>query len=146
MINHSILKHHSFTGKIISILKDEFGDDAIYIFENSPILGYLNIKTKSAERGSKSRGSFANHYALYVIIEDYINKGYLGDDLDYSKYDGAKFTDLFRRQRELPFGSKLQNHALNSRLNDEFKKFFQHWVLFRLFGMFEHQDIGFKKI
>lgn len=124
MINHSILKHHSFTGKIISILKDEFGDDAIYIFENSPILGYLNIKTKSAERGSKSRGSFANHYALYVIIEDYINKGYLCDDLDYSKYDGAKFTDLFRRQRELPFGSKLQNHALNSRLNDEFKKFF----------------------
>ncbi len=69
MINHSILKHHSFTGKIISILKDEFGDDAIYIFENSPILGYLNIKTKSAERGSKSRGSFANHYALYVIID-----------------------------------------------------------------------------
>ena len=112
MINHSILKHHSFTEKIISILKDEFGDNAIYIFENSPILGYLNIKTKSAERGSKSRGSFANHYALYVIIEDYISKGYLGDNLDYSKYEGAKFTDLFRRQRELPFGSKLQTMLL----------------------------------
>lgn len=28
------------------------------------------------------------------------------------------------RQRQLPFGNKLQNHALNSRLNEEFKKFF----------------------
>jgi hypothetical protein len=31
---------------------------------------------------------------------------------------------LFKRQRALPFGQKLQNHALNARLNDEFKKFF----------------------
>jgi hypothetical protein len=31
---------------------------------------------------------------------------------------------LFQRQRELPFGSKLQNHALNHRLNEEFRKFF----------------------
>jgi hypothetical protein len=34
------------------------------------------------------------------------------------------FSDLFKRQRELPFGSKLQNHALNHRMNEEFKKFF----------------------
>jgi hypothetical protein len=44
--------------------------------------------------------------------------------MPYSKYEGAKFSDLFKRQRELPFGAKLQNHALNSRLNDEFKKFY----------------------
>jgi hypothetical protein len=31
---------------------------------------------------------------------------------------------LFQRQRQLPFGAKLQNHALNSRLNDEFRKFY----------------------
>jgi hypothetical protein len=42
----------------------------------------------------------------------------------YSEYEGARFTDLFTRQRELPFGSKLQNHALNARLNDEFEKFY----------------------
>ncbi|THA06457.1 restriction endonuclease, partial [Rodentibacter pneumotropicus] len=90
----------------------------------SPLIQYLNFKTKSADRDSKSRGSFANIYALYVIIEDYINKGYLDSNLDYTKYDGAKFTDLLIRQRELPFGKKLQNHALNSRLNDEFKKYF----------------------
>ena len=72
-------------------------------------------------------GSFANHYALYVVVEDYISKGYLpGGKLAgrYADYDGARFSDLFRRQRELPFGQKLQNHALNTRLNDEFKKFF----------------------
>ena len=66
---------------------------------------------------------FANHYAVYVLVEDYINKGYLKKG-DYSKYQGSRFTDLFRRQRELPFGAKLQNHALNSRMNDEFKKYF----------------------
>jgi hypothetical protein len=31
---------------------------------------------------------------------------------------------LFERQRQLPFGGKLQNHALNHRLNEEFRKFF----------------------
>lgn len=32
---------------------------------------------------------------------------------------------IFNRQRELPFGSKLQNHALNNRMNDEYKKYFK---------------------
>jgi len=31
---------------------------------------------------------------------------------------------LLERQRELPFGNKLQNHALNHRLNEEFRKYF----------------------
>ena len=42
----------------------------------------------------------------------------------YKDYGGANFSPLFRRQRELPFGAKLQNHHLNTRLNDEFKKFY----------------------
>ena len=95
------------------------------VFESSPLLQYLNEKTRSANRGSKARGAFANHYALYVLVEDYIKKGYFDQRKgEYNKYDGARFSDLFRRQRELPFGAKLQNHALNSRLNDEFAKFF----------------------
>jgi hypothetical protein len=56
-------------------------------------------------------------------VEDYLSKGY-DISKQYSKYEGAVFSDLFARQRELPFGSKLQNHALNSRLNEEFKKYF----------------------
>ncbi|MEE4132444.1 hypothetical protein V2I60_16665 [Pseudomonas viridiflava] len=118
--------HHAFTPSILDILRLHFGDYASDIFTNSPILGYLNNKTKAANRGSKARGAFANHYALYVIVEDYINKGFANGEagIPYSQYEGARFSDLFRRQRELPFGTKLQNHALNSRLNDEFRKFY----------------------
>jgi hypothetical protein len=125
MPNYEI-NHHSFTTKILAILEKYYAEYAIDVFQASPLLGYLNIKTKSANSGAKARGAFANHYALYVLIEDYIVKGFSDGIAGYSytKYEGAKFSDLFRRQRELPFGTKLQNHALNARLNDEFKKFY----------------------
>ncbi len=121
----SDISHHSFTATILTILQTHFGEYAADVFSSSPVLGYLNKKTKAANRGSKARGAFANHYAFYVIIEDYLKKGYgAGKAGKYSKYEGAKFSDLLKRQRELPFGSKLQNHALNDRLNSEFKKFY----------------------
>jgi hypothetical protein len=116
---------HSFTEAILGVLRKHFGEDAEAILAASPLLQYLNIKTRSANRGSKARGSFANHYALYVLVEDYLAKGFAEDRTgQYKRYEGARFSDLFRRQRELPFGAKLQNHALNSRLNDEFAKYF----------------------
>ncbi len=61
-----------------------------------------------------------------MVIEDYIQGGFCNNDAEilYSKYEGARFSDLFARQRQLPFGSKLQNHALNSRLNDEFRRYY----------------------
>lgn len=114
---------HPFTDKIEEILKNYFADDFEQIFKNSELLQYINIKTKSANRGSKSRGSFGNIYAIYVLIEDYISNGF-DKKTGYSDFEGAKFSDLFKRQRELPFGAKLQNHALNHRMNEEFKKFF----------------------
>ena len=116
---------HSFTEAILGVLRKHFGKDAEALLAASPLLQYLNIKTRSANRGSKARGSFANHYALYVLVEDYLAKGFAEDRTgQYKRYEGARFSDLFRRQRELPFGAKLQNHALNSRLNDEFAKYF----------------------
>ena len=120
------ITRHAFTENIIAVLKKYFGEYALDVFEASSLLGYINNKTKAANRGSKARGAFANHYALYVVIEDYLAKGFLDGKAGYpySKYEGARFSDLFRRQRELPFGAKLQNHALNARLNDEFKKFY----------------------
>lgn len=117
------MQEHTFTPTILSILENEFGDIAPLLLEKSSLLSYLNIKTRSASRGSKSRSAFANHYALYVLIEDYIQKGFFNHD-DYHQYEGAKFSDLLQRQRKLPFGEKLQNHALNHRLNEEFKKYF----------------------
>jgi hypothetical protein len=114
---------HAFTATIKAVLQKNFGGQADELFERSLLLQYLNLKTRSANRGSKSRSSFANLYALYVLAEDYL-KGSFDKAGDYSKYEGAVFSRLFQRQRELPFGSKLQNHALNHRLNEEFKKFF----------------------
>lgn len=114
---------HEFTPQIFQVLQDSFGDDGIAIFERSPLLQYLNVKTRSASRGSKSRGSFANLYAIYVLVEDYLKNNF-DRKKNYDEYEGAKFTDLLERQRQLPFGSKLQNHALNSRMNEEFKKYF----------------------
>ena len=114
---------HEFTKKIKDILKNNFGEISDRVFSESPIIQYLNIKTKSASKGSKSRGSFANLYAIYVLVEDYILKDFYKTD-KYAEYEGAIFTNLLKRQRELPFGQKLQNHALNHRMNEEFKKYF----------------------
>ncbi len=114
---------HRFTEKINEILRNHFGAKTPDIFEKSELIQYLNIKTRAANRGSKARAGFANHYAIYVLIEDYINGGFHAEK-SYEGYGGARFSALLTRQRELPFGSKLQNHALNHRLNEEFKKYF----------------------
>jgi hypothetical protein len=114
---------HEFTSVINDILLQKFGNKGHDIFTASPLLQYLNHKTKSASRGSKSRGAFAVHYALYVLIEDYLKKDFFKSG-NYQDYEGAVFSDLFERQRKLPFGQKLQNHTLNNRLNFEFKRFF----------------------
>lgn len=114
---------HEFTARILAILERTFGGAASEILERNLLLQYINLKTRSAGRGSKSRASFASLYAIYVVVEDYVKGGFDRRD-DYSGYEGARFSQLFTRQRELPFGSKLQNHALNSRLNEEFRKYF----------------------
>ena len=114
---------HDFTSEIIQIINNKYQDDSQYIYEKSELLQYLNNKTVSANKGSKSRSSFANIYAIYVLVEDYLKHGF-NKQKKYSNYEGAKFSDLFLSQRELPFGAKLQNHALNHRMNQEFKKLF----------------------
>ena len=62
---------HAFTDRIIEILKKHFNNDSEQIFQNSELLKYLNYKTKSANRGSKSRGSFGAIYSIYTLVEDY---------------------------------------------------------------------------
>lgn len=117
------LIEHEFTGVIIEILNHHCDGYGRELLKNCELVQYLNIKTKAANRGSKSRAGFANHYAIYVLVEDYLD-GKFNETNKYSEYEGARFSDLFQRQRQLPFGSKLQNHALNHRLNEEFKKYF----------------------
>lgn len=118
-----MITNHEFTKNIIAILDKEFNGQGEEILQASPLIQYLNIKTKSANRGSKSRAGLANQYAIYVLVEDYINESLIKNK-PYNKYKGAQFSPLLKRMRSLPFGEKLQNHALNQRLNGEFEKFF----------------------
>ncbi len=114
---------HTFTVNIKSLLHQHFGKNADEVFEKSELIQYINFKTRSANKGSKARSSFANLYAIYVIIEDYLEKKF-HEAGKYAKYKGAVFSHLFKRQRELPFGGSLQNHAFNNRMNSEFQKYF----------------------
>ncbi len=114
---------HTFTANIKGILDNRFKTDAEEIFKNSTLIQYINFKTRSANKGSKARSSFANLYAIYVLVEDYIDNGFENKGT-YSDYEGAIYSKLFTRQRQLPFGGSLQNHALNNRMNAEFKKYF----------------------
>lgn len=77
---------HDFTDEILHILSDEFPIQGQDIFDASELVRYLNIKTRSASRGSTTRGSFANHYAIYVLVEDYITQGF-NENNEYSTYE-----------------------------------------------------------
>lgn len=115
--------HHDFTDSILNIIEGDFSGVGRQIFDASELIQYLNIKTRSVSRGSSSRAAFGSHYAIYVLVEDYVRRGF-NERGEYGLYEGARFSDLLSRQRELPFGSKLQNHALNHRVNQEFRKYF----------------------
>jgi Ca2+-binding EF-hand superfamily protein len=114
---------HEFTNEIINQIEKDLNVKGEDLIKFAPLLEYINIKTKSANKGSKARGSFANLYAIYVLLEDYV-KVVFEEKIKYSEHQGAVFSELFKRQRELPFGAKLQNHALNHRLNEEYHKYF----------------------
>lgn len=117
------MKTHAFTKVISQTLITHFSAKSEAVFASSELLQYINIKTKSVTKGSKARSSFGNLYAIYMLVEDYLARSF-DETGNYREATGAKFTDLLRRQRELPFGSKLQNHALNHRLNEEFERYF----------------------
>lgn len=113
---------NDFKNVIEKIVKEDYTDEiANYILNSSDLIKYIVYKTKSANESSKARASFGNLYALYVLIEDYLKNGFDNND-KYKYYEGAMFSKLLNRQRELPFGAKLQNHSLNNRMNSEFKK------------------------
>lgn len=78
----------------------------------SRIYKYLRKKTKAVNRDSKSRRSFGNLYALYVLCSEYLA----------GNVEGSTFTHLMDLMNNMRFGSGLQNHPLDNRLNDEFKR------------------------
>ncbi len=80
--------------------------------EDHPVVSYLEKKTSASKENSKARRSLGNLYALYVVSEDF----------NLGKRKGSSFSSLLERMKKKPFGEKLQNHPLDNRLNDEFRR------------------------
>ncbi|MCL1892830.1 MAG: hypothetical protein FWG02_01165 [Holophagaceae bacterium] len=89
-------------------------------FNNSPLLRYLDLKTGAIFGNTKARRSLANIYAIYSILHFYSNDFFQKPN-KYKQFVGYDYTKLFAFFRKLYGGEKLQNHALNSRVNGEFR-------------------------
>lgn len=80
---------------------------------------------KAVHGNCKTRRSLANIYAIYSILFHYQNDYYNRCD-EYRKFYGYDYMILFNFYRGLYGGNKLQNHALNSRVNGEFRNKFPY--------------------
>lgn len=105
------------------ILKEDFPQDYKSIYNESHMLQYLDKKMKAVHGNSKTRRSLANIYAIYSILHFY-QDDFLNQPEKYKRFDGYDYMRLFNYYRGLYGGSKLQNHALNSRVNGEFRNKF----------------------
>jgi len=105
---------------IKEILIEDYGNDYETIFNNSDLLKYLDLKTSAIFGNSKTRKSLANIYSIYAILYFY-SKSYYNKPDEYKKFEGYEFTTLLSFCRSQYGGEKIQNHALNSRLNGEFE-------------------------
>lgn len=101
------------------ILQNNFQQNYQYVYDKSFLIQYLDSKMRAVHRNSKSRRSFANIYAIYSILHYYQRDYYQNPD-GYRHFLGYDYTQLLTFCRSLYGGSKLQNHALNSRVNFEF--------------------------
>ncbi len=89
------------------------------IYNSNHLIQYLDLKMGAIDGNSKTRRSLANIYAIYSITHFYENDFYNKPD-EYKQFEGYEYTKLFVFYRSLYGGQKLQNHALNSRVNGEF--------------------------
>lgn len=108
---------------IKNILETEFPKNYQEIFDSSMLLQYLDKKMKAVHGDSKARRSLGNIYAIYSLLYFY-KKDYYNQPEQYRKFEGYDYMRLFKFYRNLYGGKKLQNHALNSRVNGEFKNKF----------------------
>ena len=102
------------------IIEKHFPGQSQQIYEESLLIQYLDKKSGAIHGTAKTRRSLANYYAIYSILNFYVDEFF--DEPDkYKKFEGYEYTKLFVFYRGLYGGSKLQNHALNSRVNGEFR-------------------------
>ncbi|MCL2016571.1 MAG: hypothetical protein FWG68_10035 [Defluviitaleaceae bacterium] len=96
------------------------GEEITEFFGRSPLLQYLDAKMGAIFGDSKTRRSLANIYAIYSILHFYEGE-YYNQPQKYRDFGGYEYTKLFAFYRSLYGGERLQNHALNSRVNGEFR-------------------------
>lgn len=105
---------------IKDILEEDYGNDCNEIFNNSPLIKYLDKKTGAIDGDSKTRRSLGNIYAIYSALYYYNEMGFYNNKPKYQKFDGFEYNTLWTFCKNQYGGNKLQNHALNNRLNTEF--------------------------
>ncbi len=108
---------------IKAILVSDYNNEYQYVYDNSRLIQYLDKKMGAVHGDSKKRRSLANIYAIYSILHFYMDDFYNQQD-KYRDFGGYDYMKLFTYYRSLYGGSKLQNHALNSRVNGEFRNKF----------------------
>ena len=105
---------------IKNILVEEYNEKYNEIYEKSDIIRYLDKKTGAIEGDSKTRRSLGNIYAIYSVLHYYIEMGFYNNKAKYQKFEGFEYNILWTFCKKQYGGNKLQNHALNNRLNTEF--------------------------
>ena len=105
-----------------NILLSNYKSKSEIIFQKSSLIQYIDKKITSVGSSPKSRPNITTLYAIYVLIKDY---KIVSSQESYEKYQGAKFITLLKSARNLPFGSKIQNHVFNHRCNMEYKGIFK---------------------
>lgn len=105
---------------VADILKEEYPLEFQFVYDNSYLLQYLDKKMKAVHGDSKTRRNLASIYAIYSILHFYKIDFYQDKD-KYRTFGGYDYMRLFMYYKGLYGGSKLQNHALNSRVNGEFR-------------------------
>lgn len=105
---------------IKDILIEDYKDKYNQIYENSDLIKYLNKKTGAIEGDSKTRRSLGNIYAIYSVLYYYLEMNFYNNKEKYKKFDGFEYSVLWNFCKKQYGGNKLQNHALNNRLNTEF--------------------------
>lgn len=105
---------------IKDILEEDYGSSCDEIFNNSPLIKYLDKKTGAVEGDSKTRRSLGNIYAIYSVLHYYVEMGFYDNRTKYQKFSGFEYNTLWSFCKSQYGGNKLQNHALNNRLNTEF--------------------------
>lgn len=105
---------------IKDILQEDYGNNYNEILNNSPLIKYLDKKTGAIDGDSKTRRSLGNIYAIYSVLYYYNEMGFYNNKPKYQKFDGFEYNILWTFCKNQYGGNKLQNHALNNRLNTEF--------------------------